>query len=388
MTTISHTHDLGALVWNRTTPVIGLRTLLQLAAVYVCSRSLILMLGMMSPAVVEPGQFAKGPNSYALSTTFLRWDCGWYLSIIRNGYSFSPTEQSSVNFFPAFPQIARSLHLLGLDPVAAGYLVSNLACFAACVLLWMLARDLYGPVIAWNSVLFFLVGPVTFFFSTIYSESMFLLSVVALFYAAQQRRWAWAGLFGMFAALSRSPGLLLVVPLLVEFLQIQPRRPYMTWPAQKWKIVFCFGPAAGLGIYMLYLWSACGNPLAFLVAASHWGRAITYPWRSVAHAFHYPDIYRAWFLTALVLAWLLCGLGCRQKLRTSHLVFVGMMILFYMSASFLEALPRYLSVLFPFYICLGRLAYDRPRLFWPLVAGSCGLLALSITMFVNGYWFT
>lgn len=373
---------------HRSAHFIDFGTFLRLVMLYVFTRMVIMLIGLLSPHFVEPGQFAQGPEAYTITKTFLRWDCGWYLGIIKGGYFYDPTAQSNVQFFPAYPLLARSLHLLGLGEIASGYLVSNLTFLVAVFMLWALVRDLYGKAIAWMTVLLLLVGPVTFFFSTIYSEALFMLGIVGAFYASYHRRWAWAGLFGLLAALTRSTGILLVAPLLVEFLQLSPTRPYIEPSRPFWKIVFCFGPLAGLGLYMLYLWYAFDNPVAFVIAASHWGRAITFPWHSVVHAFHYSTFYTVWFLGALVLAWLLWGLGFWQRLRFSHLIFVGIFTLFYMSTSILESIPRYLSVLFPLYICLAKLIDDHPRYRWPIVAASSTLLIISITLYVNGYWFT
>jgi hypothetical protein len=62
--------------------------------------------------------------------------------------------------------------------------------------------------------------------------------------------------------------------------------------------------------------------------------------------------------------------------------------LVYLSAKLVEALPRYFSVVFPFYIVLGMVTIRWPRSRLPLLAGSIGLQALSVILFVNGYWFT
>ena len=86
--------------------------------------------------------------------------------------------------------------------VAAGYLVSNLALYVACLVFRSHVRDLYGEAVASRAVVFLLINPVTVFYSTIYSESLFLLCIVAACHAAHRNRWPLAGLCGAGAALT------------------------------------------------------------------------------------------------------------------------------------------------------------------------------------------
>ena len=65
----------------------------------------------------------------------VRWDAGWYLSIVTDGYRYVPGDpavQQNIVFFPAFPMLMRAAgRLLGGDMV--GYVVAgtilSLACF-------------------------------------------------------------------------------------------------------------------------------------------------------------------------------------------------------------------------------------------------------------------
>jgi hypothetical protein len=58
----------------------------------------------------------------------VRWDAGWYLQIVTNGYSYVPSDpelQQNIVFFPAYPMLVRGVgRLLGGDcsgtPRAAG----------------------------------------------------------------------------------------------------------------------------------------------------------------------------------------------------------------------------------------------------------------------------
>ena len=69
--------------------------------------------------------------------------------------------------------------------------------------------------------------PGSLFFSYFYSEGLFLFLSLAAFYHARRKQWLSASLFGFFAALTKTVGVLIVVPLLIEY--FEPR-------LESWKI--------------------------------------------------------------------------------------------------------------------------------------------------------
>ena len=79
----------------------------------------------------------------------VRWDAGWYLDIVINGYSFKPNEprlQQNIVFFPAYPMAMRAGgRLLGGSSgayILAGVTISLVAFFGALAYLYALAREL------------------------------------------------------------------------------------------------------------------------------------------------------------------------------------------------------------------------------------------------------
>ncbi len=60
--------------------------------------------------------------------------------------------------------------------------------------------------------------PMAFFFSAVYSESLFLALSVGCIWQARTGRWAWAGVLGGLAAAERNSGVMLVVPVVLLFL--------------------------------------------------------------------------------------------------------------------------------------------------------------------------
>lgn len=354
---------------------------------FVFSRVLILAVGFLSTGIilVSPEQ-AKG----GLLAPFVRWDSNWYLELARQGYEFLPDDQSSVVFFPLYPLLMHVGSLGFMSLTHGGMLVSNICTFLAAMLIWRLARMDWSERAADLAVRFFLFGPVSFFFSTVYSEGAFILFVAASLYGARMRRWWIAGLAGCAAALTRSVGVLLVIPLAVEFLaqertEFSPRRP------GSWMRLACVGmPAAGTLTYMAYMAFKFGDPLVYRRAEVHWGRQLMPFWETFAHAnvASLPVVYLVWFCGALLLALLLVGVGFWLRMRLAYLVMCIAYILLYTSTGLLEAMPRYLSVIVPFYIILAAWVDRRPSLELPFTILSTAFLAFSTVAFSTGYWFT
>ena len=85
----------------------------------------------------------------------VRWDAGWYLQIVTDGYRYAPgdpTVQQNIVFFPAYPMLMRIIgRLLGGDMtgyVAAGMVISIASFFGALVYLYAFARERYGDDVA------------------------------------------------------------------------------------------------------------------------------------------------------------------------------------------------------------------------------------------------
>jgi len=109
-----------------------------------------------------------------------RWDSYWFIEIARHGYD---VDEQAAAFYPLYPTLLAGLGRLFLGHyVAAGIVISLLASAGAFVLLHGLAQRLVGEDAAFRTILFLAVFPTSFFLSAVYSESLFLLTTVALLY--------------------------------------------------------------------------------------------------------------------------------------------------------------------------------------------------------------
>lgn len=360
-----------------------------LAMLVICSRLCILLVSGLSLLIVEKGKFFSASDG--ILGWFNHWDTQWYLTIAREGYFYDPSRVSSVAFFPLYPLAIKFLGYLVGGPLVAGYIISNLALYGAVVFFWKWVHHQYEDrELATNSSWFLLIGPVSFFFSTVYTESTFLFFAVACIYFGRTRRWLLAGLLGYCASLTRNIGCFLVFPLLWEY--------FLSWRETKtgvrslnWRaLLACIVPGFGIITYMGYLWIAFGDPMAFSRVQVHWGRSFV-PFWHVFQSWRVDSMepyYRYWFIGAVVVAALLLVIGLLLRVRLMNLLLVVVPFILAMSTNNLESIPRYLSVLFPLYLIMGLLARRFAWMGRALAAASLTLLGLSTILFVNGYWFT
>jgi hypothetical protein len=204
----------------------------------------------------------------------VRWDAGWYLDIVTNGYRYATadeTVQQNIVFFPAYPMLTRTVgRLMGGDMigyVVAGMTVSIAAFFGALVYLYLFVRERFDEETSRYALWLVAAYPFAIFFGALYTESLFLLATLGAFYHLTKGQYGGAALWGVVVGLTRLNGALMVVPLgwLVLFSKPATRPGLKAWAAAA-------APAAGLAIYVLFIWRLTGDPLAFLSGQVAWGR--------------------------------------------------------------------------------------------------------------------
>ena len=203
-----------------------------LGIVFVVGVGAFLLLGAVPHGGFDPPGIVDhlGGLRDALAAPFARWDSVWYLTIARHGYTPGP----SPAFFPLYPLLVAAVGSAGPGLLVGGVLVSVAAMLVALRLLWRLTDLELGaaaPGVADLAVLVVALGPMAFFFSAVYSESVFLALTLGAFLAARQEHWVRAGLLGGLAAATRSSGLVVVVGLLLLWLeQRHPSSRWARWP--------------------------------------------------------------------------------------------------------------------------------------------------------------
>ncbi len=131
---------------------------------------------------------------------FAAWDSGWYYAVARNGYYTSSFGQSDVPFFPLYPVLIQLVtwpfeERVDLAIWVTGVVISFAALVGAMFALYRLAEDWLGSrAAARRTILYLAVFPFSFFFTRVYTESLFLLVSVMAVAAAYRGRWWSAGI--------------------------------------------------------------------------------------------------------------------------------------------------------------------------------------------------
>ncbi len=381
--------------------------------------------GAFNPPGLTRGFGALGD---LLAAPAARWDASWYLVIAHYGYrpDLGSFTASRAAFFPLYPLGIRGFSDLGLPPVLAGVLISLVAFALALYGIHRLATLELGssssPAPARLAVLLTAFAPMAFFFSAIYTESLYLALSVGLFWCARQGRWWAVGLLGALAAATRSTGVLLLLPALLlylhgpradrppdrasGFLRYRPRRDAL------WLLLL----GLGVGAYMAYLGLRGGDPLLLLHAQHVWGRDFVAPFAGIwqgliagfdglrqllsgqSHHIYFaatqgsPTIAAAHNLTLLAFLALALGalVGVFRRLPAAYGVYVLAALAVPLSTPVasqpLMSLPRFLVVLFPLSIWAGAWLAPRPRLARAVLLASGLLMALFVAQFSTWHW--
>lgn len=176
----------------------------------------------------------------ALAGSAVRWDSIHYLDIAAYGYR----ARANTVFFPLYPLLIKVGGAILQSDVIAGVVISLIAFAIALVLLHRLTVEELGVPAADATVLVLVFAPLSFFFSAVYTESLFLALSLGAFYAARHERWMIAGLCAAAAAITRVPGVLLIVPLGLLWWNARERPTSALWLAL---------PAIALAAFLLYL---------------------------------------------------------------------------------------------------------------------------------------
>jgi len=156
------------------------------------------------------------PNFMA---AFANFDGIHYIKIARGEYY----EFSQV-FFPFFPLLIMLGSQVISSHLVTGLLISNVCFTLGLYFLLKLLEDLKFKE-RWWVIFFIATFPTSFFFQTIYTESLFFMFTMIFFYSLKRNKMYTAAIVGFFASLTRFIGFFLIVPLLIHLAVNKKNKP-------------------------------------------------------------------------------------------------------------------------------------------------------------------
>jgi len=319
----------------------------------------------------------ESPKSFV--NLHARWDSEFYLDIAQNGYSCPSGTLCNAVFFPLYPFLIKLLGSLpGINYYLAAFLISNLSLLGAVIAFYNLLLLKYSPQTAQKAIWFLLIFPTSFFFTTIYTESLFLFLSILCFYFTFKSKWKMAGLVGLLASFTRVTGFLLFFPMLWEFFRKEKKISLQTG----WLGLTLLGPVA----FFAYHWKKFGDFFLFLKTEELWGRSFF-----VLNWDHFklltdPAKVNLSLDLLILISVLISIIFIWKKIRKSYALYMGLTLAAPLITGTLMSINRYVLVLFPFYILMAVWAERKPKYEKIYILTSILLFALYTTLFVNNYW--
>lgn len=323
--------------------------------------------------------------------SLLRWDSGWYASIINNGYTYNPDplEHSSTAFFPTYPILASNFSLItGIDTWESLLIISNFFSFILIIFLAKFVKEEFDEDTALYTVIFFSFFPYSLFLSAGYTESVFITFAIAGFIALRRRRFVFAAMFVALSLGTRSVGIAMVPALMWEIWR-QTNRNFQSRAIMM--LICCLIAFTGLLAYMAFLYISFGNPLAFATSQSAWHDSSFFEriLRSLAvfPLFMQEDWYGVWYgLPSFIFSFGLsvCAIW---YLRTSLWLYaLGSVLVPYLTLGLTGSTGRFALACFPAFVVLAIYCKGRPQLMVIYLVTSATLLAIGTALYSQWYW--
>jgi hypothetical protein len=343
---------------------------------------------------------AQLPDNFLPDHPFLdgwaRWDAAHYVAVARYGYGdpASPSPDGGIGFFPLYPLLMRAIGFItGQSDSCAGQAVIGIAisnvCFLASV--WLFARLAIELVpideARWAGRLFAL-APFAYFYNAAYTESLFVVEILAAVWFARRDQWWRAALMAALASATRLVGLAVIGGLL-----------YGAWRARK-KLPELIGLAAvgasGFFAFLIYLWIRFDDPLAYFETQEEWG-----DWGD--HVWFYVELFltrprealggdpRHLVIIGNVALALVCMALMPTVLRRFDPTIAGITVLLVIGQFAITwvSLGRYLMPAIGIYFAAALLVYRDASRAWlrdGVLAGSAIIMSGLAILYAHGFW--
>jgi len=315
---------------------------------------------------------------------FANFDGLHYLGIAQSGYY-----QYQQAFFPGYPIAIKIVTaMLGKNYLIGGFLVSNLSYLGVLVLLSKILKSLRYKDSTWFMI-FFVFFPTSFYFSAIYTESFFLLLLLAVIYFQIEKKPLLSAFCAFGCSLTRFIGL----ASLLFLIRFKKHRPILTF--------WVLWPIIGLLLYMLYLNITVHDPLYFLNSQPFFGanrstKLILLPqvYFRYLKIFYTAKIDIA-YLTAVLeflffnFTFVILLLDLRKRFKThATLYMINLFSLFNLILPTLtgtfSSIPRYSLMSISMFFFLGELKSTRFKIFLSICFLCLQLMML--VLFIQGYF--
>jgi hypothetical protein len=343
----------------------------------ILAQKLILIICLLFSPQVFPAFF----GTTDLSRRLTAGDSSYYLHIAANGYDDSI---GICAFYPLWPACIRiGSWLTRGDLVLSAWLLANVFSFIGLLTFrFAVCRECNKPL-ANQATLLLLLYPGSVFFFVPYSESLFLLLLMACFVSLQRNTLWGVAVAAFFLPMTRAIGIFIL--------------PVLAWHlfsngANLRRYFVCLAPAAGyLCLFGIMYWFT-NNPFEGFVAQG------LYPAQpSILRIFDVPGFFHSFMNfrwthdclhsvidRAIFVAFLL-SLYWIHRLNRTYYVYALLTGLIPAMSNIFMSYTRFLSLVFPVFIIWSQLAHNS-RTFPVLLVLSFVFQVVFLILFVSGRW--
>ncbi|MHA6530488.1 hypothetical protein [Paenibacillus sp. BAC0078] len=324
-----------------------------------------------------------------------------YLGIAEHWYVTEGDTRFNIVFLPFFPIVVRVVHYFTNNYLVAGLTVSNLCTVAFALVTYELAALDMDRKEALRTVKYLFILPAAFFFLIPMTESLFLLLSLLSIYLVRKRKWLPGCLCAALAGFTRSPGVLLAVPILIE-LGRELAESYKHLDRKSFlrrlsAAVLCLAVVPlGLLAYLYVNHSVFGNALQFSIfQKEHWFQRQYLFFDTVRYQMEYAvgkfkegdsrSFLGLWLPNLVsIFTTLYVMYKSAKKLHPSYTAFMMVYFVFVVGPTWLLSAPRYLAAAFPLVFAVVLLTKDKAKDSALTVLGVVGSL-LYLGLLVAGY---
>src|SRR3569623_2127664 len=215
------------------------------------------------------------------------YDCNAYERLALYGYEGRPSgfDKGDANnwaFIPFYSILVWVVNkITGLSMLVGGSILTCLLTVWAAIMSWPLFDNRFRAYFLFCFFLF--LGPFSYYFSTLYTEALFILLTASGFVLLKQRDYVAAGATGALMSATRSTGLLFAAAILIAAYQHHLRDGgtdggfFRTlWRRTDLLLAVALVPI-GSCCFAIYLWLHSGDALAVVHIQRAWGRAFADP---------------------------------------------------------------------------------------------------------------
>lgn len=209
-------------------------------------------------------------NHQTFTGVMCKWDCKWYLTIINNGYDLHRRTNPHIwrglanwAFFPLYPYTVKFISYLFKTPIiATGITLNQFFILIASLYFYKYLKLFFNEKISRFGVFLLVFSPFSVYFSSLYTEALFITLSIISFYYLRTNNYLIAAITGALLSATRPVGVMFASILMITY--IRQRKIFL--------LILVFVSLTGIVAYMSYLYNLTGDPFAFKHIQTGWGR--------------------------------------------------------------------------------------------------------------------